>query len=149
MIAGSYRRIATAGVAAGIAGVLQVALLKRGISEARPFSLALGASASIGIAGGVLLLFRLRSGAVAVAVFVASQLLAGLWFFWLRVQFIIENGGMEGPDGYGSPLAFLIGWIWEQAITTAVGLGLLLLLRSAGLLRFAPRQLRSGGPSGC
>lgn len=26
-----------------------------------------------------------------------------------RIVFIVRNSGMEGPDGYGSPLAFLIG----------------------------------------
>ena len=31
-----------------------------------------------------------------------------------RIIFIIENGGMERADGYGSPLAFLIGVIGEQ-----------------------------------
>ena len=31
-----------------------------------------------------------------------------------RVVFIIENGGFERADGYGSPLAFLIGIVFEQ-----------------------------------
>ena len=30
-----------------------------------------------------------------------------------RINFIIENGGMERADGYGSPLAFLIGFVAE------------------------------------
>ena len=42
--------------------------------------------------------------------------------FWLpllyrtyeRVVFINENGGFERADGYGSPLAFLIGMTFEQ-----------------------------------
>ena len=42
--------------------------------------------------------------------------------FWLpllyrtykRVEFINENGGFERTDGYGSPLAFLIGMTFEQ-----------------------------------
>jgi hypothetical protein len=32
----------------------------------------------------------------------------------IRIQFIIEYGGMERSDGYGSPVAFLIGLIGEQ-----------------------------------
>lgn len=31
-----------------------------------------------------------------------------------RVQFVVENGGMERADGYGSPLAFLVGLMGEQ-----------------------------------
>ena len=31
-----------------------------------------------------------------------------------RVLFVIENGGMERADGYGSPLAFLLGVLLEQ-----------------------------------
>jgi len=37
-----------------------------------------------------------------------------LWQTGQRVVFIIENGGMERADGYGSPLAFLIGLVGEQ-----------------------------------
>lgn len=31
-----------------------------------------------------------------------------------RIMFVIQNGGMERADGYGSPLAFLIGVTFEQ-----------------------------------
>jgi len=31
-------------------------------------------------------------------------------------MFISQNGGMEGKDGYGSPLAFIIGMFMENAI---------------------------------
>lgn len=30
-----------------------------------------------------------------------------------RVIFILENGGMEDKDGYGSPLAFIVGMFFE------------------------------------
>ena len=33
-----------------------------------------------------------------------------------RIMFISQNGGMEGKDGYGSPLAFIIGMFMENAI---------------------------------
>ncbi len=52
--------------------------------------------------------------------FLVSFLMVNL--FWLpllyrtyeRVVFINENGGFERADGYGSPLAFLIGMTFEQ-----------------------------------
>jgi hypothetical protein len=56
-------------------------------------------------------------------------LLIGVYLFERRVQFIFENGGMEPPDGYGSPLAFLIGWISEQLFSSVPALSLLLVLR--------------------
>ena len=45
-----------------------------------------------------------------------------IFLFWLfffiltatRIDFVIENGGMERQDGYGSPLAFLLGLLSEQ-----------------------------------
>jgi hypothetical protein len=37
-----------------------------------------------------------------------------LWRTGSRVLFVLENGGMESADGYGSPLAFLIGLVGEQ-----------------------------------
>jgi hypothetical protein len=51
-----------------------------------------------------------------------------------RVLFVIENGGMEQVDGYGSPLAFLIGLVGEQTffmrLTAALLLGCMALIRS-------------------
>lgn len=51
-----------------------------------------------------------------------------------RVLFVVENGGMEQADGYGSPLAFLIGLIGEQAfflpLTVTFFLGCMVLMRS-------------------
>jgi len=37
-----------------------------------------------------------------------------LWQTIRRVRFMLENGGMEPADGYGSPMAFLIGIVMEQ-----------------------------------
>ena len=37
-----------------------------------------------------------------------------LYQTYARVIFVIENGGFERADGYGSPLAFLIGIVFEQ-----------------------------------
>ena len=45
-----------------------------------------------------------------------GALAAGTFFHYVRIAFIIRNGGMERADGYGSPLAFLLGW----AATTIV-----------------------------
>ncbi len=32
----------------------------------------------------------------------------------MRIGFVIENGGMERADGFGSPLTFLLGLVGEQ-----------------------------------
>jgi hypothetical protein len=32
----------------------------------------------------------------------------------IRIQFVLENGGMDRKDGYGSPVAFLLGLVGEQ-----------------------------------
>lgn len=37
-----------------------------------------------------------------------------LWRNWIRIVFVIENGGMERADGYGSPAAFFFGLVHEQ-----------------------------------
>lgn len=37
-----------------------------------------------------------------------------LWRTVSRIDFVLENGGMDRADGYGSPLAFLIGLVGEQ-----------------------------------
>ncbi len=42
----------------------------------------------------------------------------GMFLMYSRFSFIVENGGMEGPDGVGSPLAFLIGFAFEQLFFT-------------------------------
>jgi len=51
-----------------------------------------------------------------------------------RVLFVLENGGMERSDGYGSPLAFLIGLVGEQAfflpLTATLFFGCMVLMRS-------------------
>jgi hypothetical protein len=51
-----------------------------------------------------------------------------------RVLFVLENGGMERSDGYGSPLAFLIGLVGEQAfflpLTATLFFGCMVLIRS-------------------
>lgn len=42
-----------------------------------------------------------------------------------RLGFVLWHGGMDGPEGYGSPAAFLIGLVFEQAVFTGLALGLL------------------------
>ncbi len=51
-----------------------------------------------------------------------------------RVLFVLENGGMERADGYGSPLAFLIELVGEQTfflpLTATLFFGCMVLMRS-------------------
>lgn len=51
-----------------------------------------------------------------------------------RVLFVLENGGMDRVDGYGFPLAFLIGLAGEQAfflpLTVSLFFGCTVLMRS-------------------
>ena len=50
-----------------------------------------------------------------------------------RAVFVLENGGMERTDGYGSPLAFLIGLAGEQMFFVSLSIvlvsGVLMLMR--------------------
>ena len=39
-----------------------------------------------------------------------------LWQTTRRILFIFENGGLDSSDGYGSPLAFLVGMLGEQLL---------------------------------
>ncbi len=56
---------------------------------------------------------------------------AVLWSFFAfleykRVVFVIENGGMERADGYGSPLAFLINLFFESILFLPLNISLIL-----------------------
>jgi hypothetical protein len=50
-----------------------------------------------------------------------------------RLGFVVENGGMEGADGSGSPWAFLVGLVIEQSLFIPLSLiitqGIMLLMR--------------------
>lgn len=72
--------------------------------------------------------------------FWGSFLLVNLFWWPLLVQtirriaFVMENDGMEGADGHGSPLAFLIGIVFEQAfflpLSVALVAGLIVVMQS-------------------
>lgn len=50
---------------------------------------------------------------------VAFFLLAfGAFLLYQRLEFMAINEGMEGPEGQGSPMAFLIGFVFEQVFFT-------------------------------
>ncbi len=73
--------------------------------------------------GGILVLwwgtyFHLRQG-TKLAFWLSFSLVNIFWWplLWRsvsRILFVLENGSMERADGYGSPLAFLIGLVGEQ-----------------------------------
>ncbi len=77
------------------------------------------------LVGGVQLVARRKQGLRSAFIGVGVLLAVGLVFLGLRVAFVVRNGGMEGPDGYGSPLAFLIGLAFEQCAFTLPASGLM------------------------
>ena len=82
-----------------------------------------------GLVGGVQLASNRRQGFGMALVGTSIVLAIGLGLLGLRVFFTIRNGGMEGPDGFGSPLAFLIGLAFEQMLFSVPAFGLLLALK--------------------
>lgn len=72
--------------------------------------------------GGILAFFR-KPLANWLLLFGASGVLAaGTYFHYARIVFIIQNHSMEGLNGYGSPLAFLLGWAATTIILFIPGL---------------------------
>lgn len=72
--------------------------------------------------GAVLILLRKRLGLLLTMILMGAFLLLGIGLFVARIWFTIENGGMEAPDGYGSPMAFMIGLCFEQSLFTILPL---------------------------
>jgi hypothetical protein len=67
--------------------------------------------ALLAVFGGIAALVGFKAGNWMLLCASLVPLVFGSYFHYMRIRFIIENGGMEGPGGFGSPLAFLIGWI--------------------------------------
>jgi hypothetical protein len=67
----------------------------------------------------------------------------GLWIFQTirRIGFVLREGGMERADGYGSPLAFLLGVVGEGLI---LGLPTILMMIIA-ILHQNPTKTHPGG----
>ena len=82
-----------------------------------------------GLVGGVQLASNRRQGFEMAVIGTSIVLAIGLGLLGLRVFFTARNGGIEGPDGFGSPLAFLIGLAFEQMLFSVPAFGLLLALR--------------------
>ena len=59
--------------------------------------------------GGILALFHKPVSNWLLLFGASGVLIAGTYFHYVRIVFIIHNHSMEGPNGYGSPLAFLLG----------------------------------------
>ena len=78
-----------------------------------------------------------------IALWVLAALLGSLWIFQSirRIEFVIKEGGMERADGYGSPLAFLIGVVGEALI---FGLPAAFLVIIA-ILHHNPKKTHPGG----
>jgi len=67
--------------------------------------------AVIWLLGLIILRWQRMVGGITITVCSLLLLLSGLYGQITRVNFISENGGMENPDGMGSPMAFLLGWM--------------------------------------
>jgi hypothetical protein len=78
--------------------------------------------ALLAMIGGILALVGLKAGNWMLLGASLGPLALGCFFHYDRIRFMIENGGMEGPGGYGSPLAFLLGWITTTIIFFLPGL---------------------------
>lgn len=88
-------------------------------------SLAAGFGSIICAMAAILPVKHQRIGSRLVKAFAASIFAFGMYFLYLRLSFMDRNGGMEGPGGHGSPLAFLLGLVSEQVIFTLPALFLL------------------------
>jgi hypothetical protein len=79
-----------------------------------------------------------------VALGVLAVFPGGLWIFQTirRIGFVLREGGMERADGYGSPLAFLLGVVGEGLI---LGLPAILLIAVAILHRNPTKTHPDGG----
>jgi len=78
--------------------------------------------ALLAMIGGGLALVGFKAGNWMLLCASLAPLALGCFFHYARIRFMIENGGMEGPGGYGSPLAFLLGWITTTIIFFLPGL---------------------------
>lgn len=79
-----------------------------------PFALSLSLGGILAIARKPVCNWFLFFGSLGV-------LAAGTFFHYVRIDFILRNGGMEGPRGYGSPVAFLLGWLMTTVVLFVPG----------------------------
>ena len=75
-----------------------------------------------GVAGSVLIFMGNPLGDKLLLWSSFVTLAIGTLFHLLRIGFIIKNGGMEPPDGMGSPMAFILGWIFTTVFMFLPGL---------------------------
>jgi hypothetical protein len=123
-------------IAAGILSVPCGFLFAVNVVNVRPLGVTLFAS--------LLLLLWATYWMLRKQIWLAFPVSAGLAFlFWVllayqtaqRVIFVVENQGYERADGYGSPLAFLMGFVMEQLFF--VPLSLLVVSALVAVLRGA------------
>ena len=75
------------------------------------------------LAGAFLLLLRQAAGDWLLLIGSLFPLGLGTIYHAARITFILRHGSLEGPDGYGSPLAFLLGWAFTTVLLFLPGLG--------------------------
>jgi hypothetical protein len=69
-----------------------------------------------GVAGSLLIYMGNQVGDRLLLWSSLATLAIGTLFHVLRIGFIIKNGGMEPPDGMGSPMAFILGWAFTTVL---------------------------------
>jgi hypothetical protein len=92
------------------------AAMSLGRGPVRPLELVLGAFTLAWWLVGILLVRGTRAAIIPALVLVALPWCLGAFQTVRRVVFIIREGDMEGPDGYGSPFLFLFNWMTELAL---------------------------------
>lgn len=84
----------------------------------------------IGLLSGILLAAKTNLGVKSVYYFWCLILGLGVLMLLRRIWFVILHGGMDTLDTPGSPMAFLIGLIFEQVFITLPALVIVIAMRS-------------------
>jgi hypothetical protein len=113
----------SSGVLLVLYALLMCVLSATSVGRVLLFVVAFGGATAL--VGGLQLVARRKEGLQVAFIGVAVLLTVGLVSLGMRAAFVVSNGGIEGPDGFGSPMAFLIGLAFEQGLFTLPSSGLM------------------------
>ena len=119
------------GVAISVYAAIVLYVVGPPVGSFPPLRIALMGLAGIGLTGGLTMLAGRPLGAKLGRAYVYGMLALGAMLLLGRVGYILRHGGMDSAEEPGSPLAFLLGWIFEQVCVTLPSLTLALALRWA------------------